>query len=242
MVPNFSPSQIRERRLTLFSPNSRSAEICCWIITKERGYVFKEKKWLMVFCIILTFFLALVYTEWLWTLSSIEIFFYSIHTFQGAALIWFYRGIPGGGHMLFKKYFPPLLRVPQPLAAKHHTAIDQNKAGRSHPPGPGYFLWVSPQHLNCQFNRPFPSCGHRSICPPALPCLKLPGAANRKNTKEITIKRAGEIGYFYFRKGDWTEKQLLTAYAVLSPEFFGGGWLYPGPPQNKRPQAGAPRP
>lgn len=28
----------------------------------------------MVFCIILTFFLALVYTEWLWTLSSIEIF------------------------------------------------------------------------------------------------------------------------------------------------------------------------
>ena len=71
----FSPLQIREWRLTLFSPNSRSAEICCWIITKERGYVFKEKKWLMVFCIILTFFLALVYTEWLWTLSSIEIFF-----------------------------------------------------------------------------------------------------------------------------------------------------------------------
>lgn len=129
--------------------------------------------------------------------------------------------------MLFKKYFPPLLRVPQSLAATHHTAIDQNKAGRSHPPGPGYFLWVSPQHLNCQFNRPFPSCGHRSVCPLALPCLKLPGAAKRKNTKEITIKRAGGIGYFYFRKGDWAEKQLLTAYAPLSPSFLevGGSTL-----------------
>lgn len=106
----FSPSQIRERRLTLFSPNSRSAEICCWIITKERGYVFKEKKWLMVFCIILTFFLALVYTEWLWTLSSIEIFL--ILFIPSKEQLWF-GSIEAflGGHMLFKNYFPPLVRA-----------------------------------------------------------------------------------------------------------------------------------
>lgn len=71
--------------------------------------------------------------------------------------------------------------------------------------------------------------------PRPYPASNSRGAANRKNTKEITIKRAGEIGYFYFRKGDWTEKQLLTAYALLSPEFFEGGWLYPGPPQNETP-------
>lgn len=60
------------------------------------------------------------------------------------------------------------------------------------------------------------------VCPWALPSLKLLGAANQRNTKEITIKRAGGIGYFYFLKGDGMEKWLLVAYALLSPQLFGG--------------------
>lgn len=49
---------------------------------------------------------------------------------------------------------------------------------------------------------------------------KLPGTANRRNTKEITIKRAGGFSYVYFLERDGDRKTTFNCVCSLEPQAF----------------------
>lgn len=113
--------------------------------------------------------------------------------------------------MLFKNYFPPPLRAAASPGSLNITPrFHRNKARRSEPPGLGNFFMRLPEAFPRAVLWPFPALWTRAPVSWALPSLKLPGAANRRNTKEITIKRTGRISYVYFLEGDRTDRKKKT--------------------------------
>lgn len=128
--------------------------------------------------------------------SKEQLWFGSIETFLG-------------GHMLFKDYFPPPLRAVSLWQLNITPRFDQNKARLQVLSIFFFFKWDLQEHFNGQFQRPFPCCGHRPCVSQALPSLKLLGAANRRNTKEITVKNVlVESAMFIF----WREMGLKNDF------------------------------
>lgn len=92
-----------------------------------------------------------------------------------------------------------------------------------------------PQHLNRQFN-PFSELGtparlSRGTTQPQTPGCCKPGGYN----KQITIKRVGGIGYFYFLKGDGTKETNHFELHMLSGarELSGGNVYTLGHPRTR---------
>lgn len=135
--------------------------------------------------------------------------------------------------MLFKNYFPP------PEGKGHSIPWQLNITPR--------FQWkqssllLSPSRSGrfaCSIE---PARSNTLFCDGPRPHLSLPspkcprGPANRRNAKEITVKRTGGIGYFFiiiFWREMGPKNRKTTFNCICSPRAWSLAevrWLYPGP-------------